>query len=269
MSPLALAPHWSGMHKLRGSSRRCLAATLDLLFPPVCAACSADLSSDRQDADTSPAAALLCQSCREQMVDLQRACPKCAETLGAGTPDQPDCPRCRQRGLRFQAVVRLGQYRGLLRSSVLRTKQPSGHPISVALARLLVKCRGDQLQALAIDCVVPIPMHWSRRVWRGVNNPDLLADHVARRLGVPVAAHLLKRVRHTHAQASLSPGQRFENVRGAFRALPHRDLAGARVLLVDDIMTTGATASEAAKVLRKAGAAHVSVVVLARAEALL
>ena len=91
---------------------------------------------------------------------------------------------------------------------------------------------------------------------------------IANRLGVPTTSRLLVRRRRTIPQATLSPGRRRANVRGAFFVHPHQDLVGAKVLLVDDILTTGATLNEAAKMLRKAGAEEVSVAVLARAEGL-
>ena len=94
----------------------------------------------------------------------------------------------------------------------------------------------------------------------------VLARQLAARLDLPLAAHLLRRRRATIHQADLPPGERFRNVRGAFMAMRTTDLAGARVLLVDDIMMTGATSSEAARALREEGATLVAVAVLARAE---
>jgi predicted amidophosphoribosyltransferase len=103
-------------------------------------------------------------------------------------------------------------------------------------------------------------------MWRGGNSPDVVAQRLAAELGVPTRPTLLARRRRTAPQASLPPSRRKGNVRGAFRAARHADLPGARLLLVDDIMTTGATVNEAAKTLSKAGAAAVAVAVLARAE---
>ena len=111
-------------------------------------------------------------------------------------------------------------------------------------------------------------MHWTRKIWRGTNSPETIAERLARHLDIPLASHLLVRCRRTAPQASLSPSKRLANVRGAFRAARHPDLPGARLLLVDDIMTTGATVNEAAKMLTRAGAAFVAVVVPARAEGL-
>jgi ComF family protein len=139
-------------------------------------------------------------------------------------------------------------------------------PLTVAIADLLVLMRQVEIASLHCDVVVPVPMHWTRRLWRGVNNPEVVSQRLAIALRLPYAPHLLVRSRSTEPQAFLSPDQRRKNVHDAFRAVKHRDLQGARVLLVDDILTTGATASEAARVLKRAGAVFVGVVVIARAE---
>jgi predicted amidophosphoribosyltransferase len=162
----------------------------------------------------------------------------------------------------------LAQYAGLLRIAVLRLKQAKDPTLAMAFAHLLVDQCGERLAALAADVVVPMPMHWTRRVWRGVNNPDFLARTVAQRLHLPCAPHLLCMQRRTLPQTGLTRGRRLANVRGAFRAPPHSDLSGSRVLLVDDVMTTGATAGEAARTLRRAGVGMVAIAVLARAEGL-
>jgi ComF family protein len=116
------------------------------------------------------------------------------------------------------------------------------------------------------DLIVPIPMHWSRRLSRGANSPELLARELARSLGVRRDERALVRTRRTERQTDVLPEQRSENIRGAFRVAAGRNLANVRVLLVDDVLTTGATAQEAAKTLRRAGTAEVAVAVLARAD---
>jgi ComF family protein len=100
---------------------------------------------------------------------------------------------------------------------------------------------------------------------QGVNNPELLAERLGRRLGVPVINRSLVRRRHTPTQAGLSPRERHLNVRGAFAVRRPRRVVGRRILLVDDVMTTGATCNEATRCLLEAGAADVSVATLARA----
>jgi ComF family protein len=122
------------------------------------------------------------------------------------------------------------------------------------------------LADLGGELIVPVPMFWARRLARGTNSPEIVADCLGRSLGVPVGRRVLCRCRNTMPQAGLLPRERFRNVRGAFRVRAGYHLDGRRVLLVDDILTTGATCSEAAKVLKQAGATLVAAVVVARAQ---
>jgi ComF family protein len=153
----------------------------------------------------------------------------------------------------------------MLRSAVLRLKRPREEFLNLALADLSCELHGAALRDFAPDVVAPIPMHWQRRLVRGVNSPELLAERWSDRLRVPLARRLLVRQRNTPPQADLPPGKRFSNLRHAFRAGATYNFRGVKVLLLDDIMTTGATCHEAAKTLRSAGASDVAVVVLARA----
>jgi len=145
-------------------------------------------------------------------------------------------------------------------------KRPWGQPLAIAVAHLLSDLVAEQLPDRPLDVVVPVPMHWTRRMRRGANNPEVLADVLARRLRIPMARKLLVRIRKTLPQFTLPPGERFRNIHGAFRATAGYHLEAARVLLVDDILTTGATCNEATRVLKGAGAVEVVVVVAARAE---
>ena len=145
-------------------------------------------------------------------------------------------------------------------------KRPAHDALSVAIGRLLAQRRGECLVGVQADLVVPIPMYWGRRLGRGKNSPEALANCLAKSLKVPMRAAILVRRRNTLPQASLTPSRRFQNVRGAFQVRRPDAVTGARVLLVDDVLTTGATCSEAAKMLKQAGAAMVAVAVVARAQ---
>jgi len=112
---------------------------------------------------------------------------------------------------------------------------------------------------------VPIPMHWWRRLRRGTFPAQLLATTVGAVVGVPVYTQLLRCRRKAKKQGTLRPTERFKNVRGTFCVSPGYDITDANVLIIDDIMTTGATVSEAARVLRQAGARAAFVAVVARA----
>ena len=109
-------------------------------------------------------------------------------------------------------------------------------------------------------------MHWARRLVRRANNAELIAAALAARLELPIWHRSLRRVRNTRKQGPMLRTQRLKNVRGAFRLLPEFDVHGKRLIIVDDVLTTGATCDEIAKILKRAGAASVTVAVLARAE---
>jgi len=120
------------------------------------------------------------------------------------------------------------------------------------------------LRCEGVAVVVPVPLHWRRRWARGYNQAAALAREMAEELGAEFAPNLLRRVRHTPQQVQPTASARRENMKGAFRARSGARLAGRTVLLVDDVMTTGSTAGEAARMLRAVGAAKVIVAVLAR-----
>ncbi len=177
------------------------------------------------------------------------------------------CPACKDFPLKFDTVYPLGRYEGAMREFVLKTKRLSSEAVSLAIGRLLAQRLGEELARFRPDAVLPIPMHWGKRLLRGVNSPDLLADCLGKKLGVPVVRSLV-RCRYTGPQKDLLPRERFRNVRDAFRLRrsDRRRWPDARLLLVDDILTTGATCSEAARLLKQSGATAVAVAVVARAD---
>lgn len=243
--------------KVAERMRGWLGATLDLVYPPSCALCHVALENS--------SLGLLCQNCRCELTDSRPACERCGSIAVGDRDHAQGCPQCKGERLYFDATVRLGSYEGSRRSAVLRVKRASERGLAIALADLLAVANAERFSALAPDAIVPVPMHWSRKIWRGANSPETISERLARHLGVPIASHLLVRRRRTAPQASLSSTGRLANVRGAFRAREHADLPGARLLLVDDIMTTGATVNEAAKMLHRAGAGFIAVAVVARA----
>jgi ComF family protein len=164
----------------------------------------------------------------------------------------------------FDQAIRLGYYEGLLREVILQMKHASGEGLAELLAELWTERDLARFRALGAEVVVPVPLHWLRRWRRGYNQSEALARVVADRLGIPCWPHGLRRVRNTPIQPSQSLAARRDNVRGAFQAGRAARWQGRAVLLIDDVMTTGSTADEAARALRDAGASRVSVAVLAR-----
>lgn len=115
------------------------------------------------------------------------------------------------------------------------------------------------------DAVVPAPLHWRRRFARGFNQAALIAKQVAMRRGIPML-HALRRVRATRSQTGLTNAKRRQNVAGAFRVRKRHPVTGLRILLIDDVMTTGATGSACASVLKRAGARSVTLLTVARVD---
>ena len=256
MLKVAIAPYRAGTGRVAWFWAR---TSLNLFFPPRCAHC---------DMDELPADGLpLCEACRDELTPSERPrCGRCGVIVPVDVPAGEACPSCRGKRQRYESVVALGSYAGSLRTAMLRMKRSGDEPLSAALGDWFCRLKSSELSSLRPDVVVPVPMHWSRRMLRGTNSPDVLADRLAHALGVPAAARLLQRRRRTAPQGSLAKVQRLLNVRGAFRLRRGYNCQGASVLLVDDILTTGATCNEAARILLESGATRVSVAVVARAQ---
>jgi ComF family protein len=175
------------------------------------------------------------------------------------------CPACRDRTFAFTRAVRLGPYVGKLRDGILRTKSGAGEAVAEMLGRVFAEERASWLKAAGVGVVVPVPLHWRTRWRRGYNQAEAIARELAVALGCDFRPGWLRRVKPAAQHAQPSATARQENIRGAFRCGPRARLASNVVLVVDDVMTTGSTAGEAARTLRAAGAAEVVVAVLARA----
>ena len=233
---------------------------LNLVLPPRCLRC---------DAELPPQAEInLCLRCMQDIApELGACCNRCGAILPQEFLPAERCPACKDFSLKFDAVYHLGRYQGALRELVLKTKRLSAEAFSLTAGRLLAQRLAEKLAKFRADAVLPIPMHWAKRLVRGVNSPELLADCLAKKLGVPLVRTLV-RCRYTGPQKDLLPRERFRNVRNAFRLRrsARKRWQDSRLLLVDDILTTGATCSEVARLLKQAGAAAVAVAVVARAD---
>jgi ComF family protein len=228
---------------------------LSLLYPNICVACGQALT---------PEQGRFCQPCRNRLTsDPHNTCPRCASTLGPFVVVDKRCVRCRDDAFQFERALRLGPYDGLLRELVLRIKQPTGEMLAEMLGALWAEHAEGRLRELGADVIVPVPLHWRRRWSRGYNQSEVLARALADRLRLPCRPCWLRRVRNTPFQTQQTPAERRINVQAGFHARPRPPLQGRTVLLVDDVLTSGSTASEAARALRAAGAARVVVAVLA------
>jgi len=228
-----------------------------LVFPWQCPICGAGVVG-------SP----FCDPCRRRLVESSGAtCPRCAMPVGRGARLDGGCAGCRGKRLGFDAAIALGPYRGPIRDLCLMLKHERNAWLARWLVDLLVEARAEVLGLPEDALVVPVPLHWKRYWTRGFNQSDELARRLAKRLALRRVG-VLKRVVGTKVLAQKGRAERARLMRDAFRVRRGKAtaLAGRTVLLVDDILTTGATSGAAARTLKKAGAARVVVVVIGRAQ---
>jgi len=219
---------------------------LDWLYPPSCGGCGA-------------AGARWCEACG-LAADVVTApiCPVC------GQPQSVDvvCKRCQDAPPYYQALRSRFVYGGGVRKALHRLKYKRDVALGEALAQPMIQCL--QAQAWTIDLVAPVPLGLARKAERGYNQAALLARPIALSLGLEYRSNLVRRGRETRSQVGLSAAARRENVAGAFWAKP-KHLHGKCVLLVDDVLTTGATVNACAQAIVEAGADCVYGLTLARA----
>ena len=237
----------------------------ELVLPAHCVACGAPALRD--------APFTLCCACGRAMAGLIEVphCPRCGRGAGPHAFDLDGCSLCRGRPLPYDGLARVGPYKDPLKGLILAYKYGRQQDLGPVLGRLLAERVALAPWADLVDLVVPVPLHWRRRVGRGFNQATALAQEVVRATGRPLVARLrrgearrLLRVRPTPHQTRLPAGRREENVRGAFAVRGEESaVQGRRLLLVDDVLTSGATVGECARVLKRAGAASVFAAVLA------
>jgi len=217
----------------------------------------------------SGASVTLCADCLAAMLPVQgEPCPGCGEYPPVAQPQPVLCGRCREKPRPWGRTLVYGPYAGPLKDMILGYKFEARLDFGRRLQECALAAFERGLAAFpelsALDALVPVPLHPRRLLSRGFNQSREIARLVSARHCVPIRQGALGRVRRTTPQMELSRSARAENIRGAFAAQT-RLLEGKAVLLVDDIMTTGATLEECARAMLDAGAARVDVLVLARA----
>ncbi|HTV90504.1 MAG TPA: ComF family protein [Stellaceae bacterium] len=239
---------------LRRRLRRAGRAAIDAVLPPRCLACGATVGEP--DA--------LCGACWSTMTFF--APPWCAacglpfpHPIGEGVV----CADCARGGHAWQRARAVMRYDKHSRRLVLGLKHGDRTHLARALGQWMRRAGADMLDGA--DLLVPVPLHWTRLVARRYNQAALLAHAIHKAGGPPVAPDWLTRRRRTPSQGRLGRLARSRNVGGAFALRAGRNISGKRLVLIDDVLTTGATAEECARVLRRNGAAFVGVLTLARA----
>jgi predicted amidophosphoribosyltransferase len=236
-------------------------AALEFVYPPSCLLCHTELSHERStDSHNAP----FCEACLQRICPSEiNVCRRCGARVGQYTMTAEGCLLCRRENFAFDEVIRLGLYRDELRSACLMAKNPGGALLGQMLADVLVNSRQTAFAAHSFDTVIPVPEHWFKRILRPQYSAETIARRIATRLKVRLSTGILAKPQWTPKQARSSPVQRRQQQKGAFHAVARAELRGQTVLLVDDILTTGATADAAARALKRVGAARVVVAVLA------
>lgn len=232
---------------------RLAADARDVLFPPHCPGCGGgrDPLADGE----------LCRRCRRDLpLPEPLVCPGCG--LAAASDAGAFCPHCRGR-YALDAVVHATAYAGTARELVHRFKYRADFTAGRLLGCLLAERVATALP-VGVDLLVPVPLHRRRLGGRGYNQAALLARAVGTRLGVRVDVAALARSRNTRSLAGLHPAERAAALSGAFVVRRRQGIAGLRVLVCDDVLTTGTTAEGCCRALKDAGAAWAGVAVAAR-----
>ena len=233
---------WAGNILYPGDCQVCAKPLTTLTRVPVCDACLAE--------SVPFEAEILCVQCRTPFVNR------------APLDERGCCSLCRLGMRGFDAAYSSGEYDGALRKLIHLFKY---HGV-FSLERTLVDRLSDALpREQHFDLIAPVPMHWWRRFVRGRNHAESLARALSKRTGIPFADPV-HRQKLTPAQARVSRAERRRNVQGVFALRRPQDVKGKRVFLVDDVLTTGSTAGACAAAMKRAGAAHVAVITIARVD---
>ena len=239
-----------------------------MLFPSDCRICGLPLLNISR--------LPVCPECLTRIHPVEgNVCSICGERVLSAYAEADDdglrrCPACRRLDRPYERAVAYGSYDGGLRELIHLLKYNGVRPAARLLGRMLAEAWPMLESSFASETVlvVPVPLFKGKRRQRGFNQSELIAEAALKLYSsngrLQLAPGLLLRIRDTHSQIGLTSHQRRENLRGAFAVARAQEVTGREVLLVDDVYTTGTTASECAKVLRRAGAAKVWVATVAR-----
>jgi competence protein ComFC len=233
-----------------------LSAIVSLLYPPVCTNC----------AEPVAAGEYLCDACDDKIVRIVPPfCAKCSEPFAGAITNPFDCANCAHRKLHFDAAVAAYRSRGIVRRVVLDFKYGRQMHLRHLVASWLFAALNDsRLRGREFDIIVPVPLHPARERERGFNQASLLAELISAKMSI-LTKPLLERIRYTTTQTAFDRAERMENLRGAFRLRRNATVRHLRVLLIDDVLTTGSTVSECARILKEGGALSVHAATAARA----
>src|SRR6266576_4436064 len=233
-----------------------LRALSSLFYPPVCTICLGSVETGEY----------LCDDCHAKTPRISPPfCARCSEPFSGTMSGIFTCANCSHRRLYFEAAVAVYRSRGIVRRVVHQFKYGHQMHLQHLVGQWLHAALEDErLRGRQFDVIVPVPLHPARQRERGFNQASLLAELLSARISIQ-SKPLLERIRYTTTQTALDRAERMENLHDAFRLRKNADVRGLRVLLIDDVLTTGSTLSECARVLKDAGVISVHAATAARA----
>jgi ComF family protein len=237
---------------------------VDWLYPPRCRACAETFNGHDVE--------YFCASCWAKVQLIRHPmCNVCGRPFPEASGEDHTCGLCLARRPRFVRAWAWACYpheeaeEHPLRQAVQKFKYGRKISLGKPLGRLMARGCRDFLQDCPAEVIIPVPLHTKRLRWRGFNQAVLLGRQLSRAYGIPIDPFVLRRIKATPPQTQLNEAERRRNVRGAFTLAPGRSIEGKKVLLVDDVYTSGATVNECSQTLVRAGAEQVFVLTLVHA----
>lgn len=239
--------------------RRIINGLTDIVYPRTCLVCKNKLTA------ASPQDSLVCAACWNNIKrNPPPFCHSCGRNLNWNNFAKNICPACTRKKVHFDRAFSPCPYTGVIKELIHEFKYNGKDYLAGLLCRLMTEfIREYNLPMDCLDSIVPIPLHKTRLRQREFNQAELLAKHISSEFDKEVLSDILKRHRDTKTQTELAQIERFANVKGSFSITKADPIRGKNILLIDDVLTTAATSSEAALVLKNAGAKIVFVLTLA------
>lgn len=229
---------------------------LDLLFPEegICFCCDQYDEEVKEDH--------ICNDCRDKLIFINEdKCPVCGKPTYKGYSSSR-CSYCANKTFYFTKALAPLEFSGLIRKTIYKYKYESKPYIYKSFGEVMLRAL-EKENIGNIDYIVPVPLHRARKAERGYNQAELLARHISLKLGIPLERNSLRRVKATKIQNKLARHEREQNIKDAFKIRDIRVFKDKRILLVDDIFTTGSTVNECSRILKEGGAAEVFVITIA------
>lgn len=234
----------------RGHINTGLGAILEFIYPTVCLICDSTIEKPGE---------LICPDCWQKIDTFDYIfCGNCEQIISSG----PNCPRCGvENSFPFAA---LGNFGDPLGEMIRQFKHHGFTKLGMSLTHLFIKKHKELIESTETDIIVPVPLHSIRLKLRGFNQAEIIADIIGKEFSIGVDNYSLRKIRNTRDQKMLDHDKRIENIKGAFKVFGN-DLTGKKILLIDDVITTGATLNECRKVITETGGSVVLSAVLATA----